>query len=105
MTSLLGQAHLMDLVLAITIFEGLLLAAYHHRTGRGLAPADYALNMLAGLCLMLALRAVLTDVASLWVLVFLMASGLAHGSDLTLRWRKKQRALEGPVDQGNRSGR
>ena len=33
MTSLLGKAHLMDLVLAITIFEGLLLAAYHHRTG------------------------------------------------------------------------
>jgi len=104
MTSLLGQAHLMDWVLAITIFEGLLLATYHRRTGRGLAPADYALNMLAGLCLMLALRAVLTDAASLWVLLFLMASGIAHGTDLTLRWRKKQRALDGPVVQSSGSG-
>lgn len=105
MSSLLGQAHLMDLVLAITIFEGLLLAAYHHRTGRGLAPADYALNMVAGMCLMLALRAVLAGAADPWVLLFLMASGVAHGSDLALRWRKKQRALTGPADQDISPGR
>lgn len=89
MISIPGNAHLMDLVLLITLLEALLLAAYHRWTGRGLAPADYLLNMLAGLCLMLALRCALTDAPRHWLLLFLMASGVAHGSDLTLRWRQK----------------
>ena len=99
MTSVVGDAPLMDLVLAITITEGLLLASYHRWTGRGLAAADYLLNLVAGLCLMLALRCALTAAPQLWMVLFLMAAGIAHGTDLTLRWHQKQRALRGPADQ------
>ena len=99
MISILGDAHLMDLVLAVTIIEGLLLAGYRRWTGRGLPPADYLLNMVSGLCLMLALRCVLTDAPRHWLLLFLIASGVAHGTDLTLRWRQKRRALNGPAGQ------
>lgn len=78
-----------DIAIAWTLIEGALLLVFHYRTGRGLAPQDYLLNLIAGLCLMLALRAAL---ASLWmgVPVFLMLSGVAHGGDIHLRLRHKR---------------
>lgn len=79
---------LVDAVLAITLLEGLALAVWHLRTGRGIAPRDYALNMVSGVCLMLTLRAVLAGAAWPWVPVGLSAAGLAHGADLLLRWRR-----------------
>jgi hypothetical protein len=53
-------------------------------TGRGLKPDDYLLNVLAGLCLMLSLRAAL---ASLWILMAmgLIAAGVVHLADLYQR--------------------
>ncbi len=79
---------LVDGVIAFTVLELLALWLFHRRTGRGLAPADYALNGLAGLCLMVALRGALTPQ---WPLVALglLAAGLAHFGDLLLRARRK----------------
>lgn len=79
---------LVDGVIGFTVLELLALWLFHRRTGRGLAPADYALNGMAGLCLMVALRGALTP---LWPLVALglVASGLAHFGDLLLRARRK----------------
>ena len=71
-------------------------AKLHHRfTGQGLAPDDYALNMLSGLCLMLAVRAALGLLAWPWVAVCLSASGLAHGWDMRRRWQRRRSTAAG----------
>ena len=80
-----------DAVIAITIVEGFALAAYHRMTGNGVAPQEYLLNMIAGLCLMLALRFALVGSTWIAVAVCLTASGVLHMLDLTRRWRRKGR--------------
>ena len=83
-----ASTDLVDGVIAFTVLELLALWLFHRRTGRGLAPADYALNGVAGVCLMVALRGALTPQ---WPVVALglVAAGLAHGGDLVLRVRSK----------------
>ena len=73
-----------DFALLFTSVELTSLWAYHRWTGRGLAPKVYLLNGIAGLCLMVCLRAAL---ASCWVLMALglIAAGIAHFLDLYLR--------------------
>lgn len=78
---------LIDIVIVVTLLEGAALALYHRRTGRGMAPRDFLLNLGAGLALMLALRAGLEGAGWGWVAAGLMASGLAHAADLKRRWR------------------
>ncbi len=80
---------LADVILVVMIAEALLLLAYRNATGRGLAPADLFSMLLAGACLVLALRAVLTG--SNWpvVMLFLLAALLAHMFDLYRRWPLK----------------
>lgn len=77
-----------DLVLVITLFECIALIAYNRLTGRGLAPRDFLLNAAAGLCLMLALRAFADQSGTTAVLLLLMAAGVAHATDIALRWRR-----------------
>ena len=79
---------LVDGVIALTTLELLALWVFHKRTGRGLAPADYLLNGLAGLALMVALRGALTPQWGL-VALGLLAAGAAHYADLLLRMRRK----------------
>ena len=68
---------LVDGVIMLTVAELLALWVFHKRTGRGLAPADYLLNGLAGLSLMVALRGALTPVWGL-VALGLVLAGAAH---------------------------
>lgn len=82
----IGLVRLAEIVIVLTALEGVLLAVYHRLTGRGLAARDYALNLVSGLCLMLALRAALAGTGALWVVAFLSAAGLAHGADIWRRW-------------------
>ena len=49
-----------DVILAVMIAEASLLLVYRKLTGRGLAAADLVAMLLAGACLVLALRAALT---------------------------------------------
>jgi hypothetical protein len=84
----LAWVSLIDVVIAITLLEGLALAAYHRRTGGGLAPMDFMPNLASGLALMLALRAGLASAGWGWVAMGLLASGLAHAVDLRRRWRR-----------------
>jgi hypothetical protein len=51
---LFASGRIVDLILGLTLLEGLLLALYHRRTGRGVAPADLVPNLLAGACILLA---------------------------------------------------
>ena len=82
---------LVDAVMALTTVELFALWVFHKRTGRGLAPADYLLNGLAGLGLMVALRGAVTPQWAL-VAVGLLAAGVAHYADLLLRARHKNRS-------------
>ncbi len=84
-------ALLIDLVIVFTLLEGAALVVYHRITGKGVAPRDFALNMASGLCLMLALRCLAHGAGAAWVALFLVAAGLAHGTDLWLRWRRGAR--------------
>ena len=90
MTALWNHAFLVDLAIAITLAEWLALALYHRMTGRGLPPEAYALNLLSGLCLMLALRSVLQGHEWFWGAGCLAASGLAHFSYLRQRWQRRR---------------
>ena len=80
---------LIDAIIAITLLEVAALLAYHYQTKRGLAPRDYLLNVVSGLCLMLALRC--TVQASPWYFtaLFLMAAGFAHVADIALRLKQR----------------
>ena len=75
-----------DVILAVMIAEALLLLVYRKMTGRGLVATDLFAMLLAGACLVLALRAALTG--SQWPVVasFLAAALIAHLTDLYRRW-------------------
>jgi hypothetical protein len=88
-----GLGWLVDLVIGFTLFEGLLLAWWYRRSGRGVAPAEYLANMVSGLCLMLALRSALHGGAGATVALWLTAAGLAHGADLWRRWQRRGRVV------------
>ncbi len=67
MAELFASARAVDLVLAVVVLEGLTLAIYHARTQRGPAPRDFVANLVAGACLLLALRAALTHAPWTWI--------------------------------------
>ncbi len=91
MTELEVAASLVDLVIAITVIEALALSLLHWRTGRGVAPRDFLINLSSGLCLMLALRSVLRDAGITWLALWLLAAGAAHAIDIAVRWRRHKR--------------
>jgi hypothetical protein len=75
---------LIDFIIGLTVLEACALLAYHRLTGKGLQPAQYALNLVAGLCLMVAVRSVLLGHHWLWTVLCMSSAGLAHWTDL---WR------------------
>jgi hypothetical protein len=80
-------AHLVDLVIGFTLLEALALWLWHRRSGRGVAPGEWALNLLSGLCLMAAVRGALTGAPWYGVALGLTAAGALHATDLRRRWR------------------
>jgi hypothetical protein len=80
---------IVNIAIGFTIIELAALLVHHRLTGRGLTPPDYALNMLSGLFLMLAVSSVLH---SWWVgmALCLTASGMVHTSDMVWRLRRKR---------------
>ncbi len=86
-----GIASLIDGVIAFTLIECAVLVVYHRATGKGVAPREFLANMVSGLCLMLALRCFAHDAGATWIALCLIAAGLAHGTDLWMRWRRDTR--------------
>jgi hypothetical protein len=82
------SGRVVDVAMAITVIEGVALAIYHRRTGNGVAPRHYVLNMVSGLFLMLALRTALTDAGWMLVALCLSASGVIHALDMMGRWQR-----------------
>ena len=83
---LVTSGRVVDVVIGFMILEALALHIYHRRTSLGPAPADTIAMLLAGLCLLLALRASLTQSDWTWVAAFLAAALVAHLADLHRRW-------------------
>ncbi len=90
MDTLWSGAILVDIAIAITLLEWLGLHLYHRFTGHGLPPEAYALNLLSGLCLMLALRCALQGQDWFWGAGCLASSGLAHLTYLRQRWQRQR---------------
>ena len=80
---MLTSPHLIDAILALTVLEAVLLAAF-----RIMPPAAIARMLLPGIGVMLALRAALADAAWPWVPMALLAALCAHLFDLWGRWRR-----------------
>ena len=85
MAALFASGRIVDLILVLTVLEGVALAWWRRRTGRG--PPTTALfgNILAGVCLLLALRVALTGGWWGWIALALFAGLLAHVFDLSRR--------------------
>jgi len=79
-----------DLVLVLMIAEGLVLAIWHLRTGKGIAPVDLFWRLAAGAGLALALRSVLAGAAWPWTAAALLFSLVAHLTDLHRDWRRRE---------------
>jgi hypothetical protein len=77
---------LVDLVIGFALLEALVLWLWHQRTGRGVPPGEWALNLLSGLCPMGAVRGALTGAPWFWVAFGLAAAGAVHAADLRRRW-------------------
>ncbi|RYY90681.1 MAG: hypothetical protein EOO24_32560, partial [Comamonadaceae bacterium] len=78
MLDLLGGARLVDAVLAITCLEACALYGLSRWARRGPPPGEWALNLLSGVCLMLALRCALVQAGPVWLAAWLAGAGLAH---------------------------
>ncbi|MBL6455641.1 hypothetical protein JMJ55_09925 [Belnapia sp. T6] len=87
MAAFFASGRVVDLILLLMLTEALVVLAWWHRTGRGLAPAAFLPFLLAGACLMLALRAALVGAAWPWMALALLGALLAHLLDLWRRWR------------------
>jgi hypothetical protein len=87
MTFLSSTAALIDLVLALVAVEALGLYAFRRWMGRGPSFAALLANLIAGVALVCALRAVLAGASHGTIAAILAASLVAHLTDLWLRWR------------------
>ncbi len=68
--------------------EAALVVAWHRRTGKGVAPADFLLNLASGLFLMIALRCALASAGWVWIALSITAALIAHLADLRRRWKR-----------------
>lgn len=91
MESLLAQLvspAVIDLILLAVLAEGVGLLVFFRVSGRGIPPGVLLPNLIAGACLFLALRLVLSNAAVYWVALSLLVALFAHLSELFLRWRR-----------------
>lgn len=88
MHALFEGGRIVDLILALMALEAVVLGLLHRRTGTGIPLGRLWPNLMAGACLVLALRASLTG-AGTAVMASWLALGLAgHFVDLVLRWSR-----------------
>ena len=83
------SGRLVDIIIAMIVLEAVALSLHNLITRRGLRPQDYLLNLLSGLCLMLALRTALGGAAWHWIAACLSAAGVMHATDLWVRCRRQ----------------
>lgn len=77
-----------DLILLAVLAEGAGLLVLYRVSGRGIPPGVLLPNLVAGGCLFLAIRLVLSDAAVYWVALTLVVALIAHLTELVLRWQR-----------------
>jgi len=87
MSELFTSGRIVDLILALVVLELVVLAVVWTRSRRGVSPLALAANLASGACLLLALRAALTQASWQVAAAFLAAAFVAHLADLAQRWR------------------
>jgi hypothetical protein len=88
MTALFSNGRIVDFILALVIVEAAVLLTYRLVSGRGIPATSLLTNLLAGSCLLLALRSALTEFHWTWTAAWLAAALVAHVADLSQRWRR-----------------
>ena len=78
-----------DMALFILALEAIVLGLYRWRTGAGLSYTSVALISLAGLGLLVALKAALLNANPAWLGLGLAIGGIAHGFDVVRRIRRQ----------------
>lgn len=86
MSALFASGRIVDLILALTVLEAIAVTLYSRRTGRGVKGANLLPNLLAGACLLLAVRGALTGSSWTRIALSLLGALLAHLADLRQRW-------------------
>ena len=86
MHEIFSRTLLIDIVITVTVIEWVLLSWWHRRTGRGIPMSELQGTLMAGLYLMLALRASMVSAPWYVVALLLLAAGLSHAADLWRRW-------------------
>lgn len=86
LADLIKSGQVTGILIAVMVTEAAVLIAYRLGKGRGFAVPYIISNLLAGLFLVLALRAALTGAAWPWIAASLAAAGIAHVADLVVRW-------------------
>ena len=86
--SLLTGTRLIDVVIVATLIEWAVLLLLWRQRERGVPPRLLGWMLLPGLCLMLAVRSVITGAPWYWLPLLLTLAGLAHVLDLKSRWKK-----------------
>ncbi len=69
------------------LLEGLVLGLLWRRRSRGIPIAELAVNLLAGISLLMAAVTVALGVSGPWIPLCLAAALVAHLADLRLRWQ------------------
>jgi hypothetical protein len=77
-----------NFAVGLTVAEAVWLLANYYLRRRGLAPGEYLLNLISGLCLMLALRATLLASDPFGPIVYLSLAGVCHVADLVRRTKQ-----------------
>jgi hypothetical protein len=83
--ALVESGALVDVAIAVVLIEALGLFLARRLAGRGPGLAPMLPSLASGLCLMLALRAALSDAPWPWIVTALAVSGVAHVADLARR--------------------
>ena len=91
MAELFASGRVVDLILALMIFEAVVLAALARAFPGRIRLAGLLFNLAAGACLLLALRAVLSDAGWLVAGALLALALVAHLADLNQRLRVSRR--------------
>jgi peptidoglycan/LPS O-acetylase OafA/YrhL len=88
MSEFFTSGRVADLILGVMALEAVILLFYWRKTRRGIAPAATLINLLAGACLVLALRSALVGAHWTWTAACLAAALVVHLLDLGQRWKR-----------------
>jgi hypothetical protein len=79
MSGLFASGRIVDFILVLMAVETAAVLVFRRRTGRGPEPVEFLLTVLAGACLLLALRGALTGTGGAWIALCLLGALGAHG--------------------------